>query len=66
MRAAPTLSCTKSAFCASPWLPRFRDWFANAILRLLLPDPPPAGHRELTPEVTMTSIQPELRVDRAA
>jgi hypothetical protein len=27
---------------------------------------PPAGHRELTREVTMTSIQPEPWADRAA
>jgi uncharacterized glyoxalase superfamily protein PhnB/AcrR family transcriptional regulator len=50
------------------WSPaRFQDWFADALLRLLLPG---TGQQPATanqsPEGHMTSIQPELWVDRAA
>jgi len=50
------------------WSPaRFQDWFADALLRLLLPG---TGQQPATasqsPEGHITSIQPELWVDRAA
>src|SRR5262249_16778924 len=50
------------------WSPcRFRDWFADALLRLLLPgtDQQPISANQSS-EVLMTSIQPELWVDRGA
>src|SRR5690349_18435539 len=65
-------------FCRLPgdrgWGPaRFQDRFVDALLRLLLPVPvqlPATGQQPATanqhPEGHMTSIQPELWVDRAA
>jgi uncharacterized glyoxalase superfamily protein PhnB len=44
---------------------RFRLWFADSTLRLLLPVDD-HHHREPSPGVSVTSIQPELWVDRGA
>jgi len=46
---------------------RFRDWFTDAILRLLLPVAGQQATAAASPRgVTVTSIQPELWIDRGA